>query len=116
MLPITPLQPTWRDVRRAIQHAQQAGMRVIGRATINGTQVYAVPSRSQPGLVHLPYVDAATQRVVCDCAGYRYRGVCAHAMVATRAIIADAQAVVDAMRGQGLPASSAPDAITDAAS
>jgi hypothetical protein len=104
MLPVTLISPTWRDVRRAIEIAQQDELRVVGQATINGTQVFAVPSRSHPGTVHLPYVDAASQRVICDCEGYHYRGVCAHAMVATRAIIAEAQAVVDAMRDQGLPA------------
>lgn len=104
MLPVTLITPSWRDVRRAIEIAQRDDLRVVGQATINGVQVFAVPSRSHTGAVHLPYVDAASQRVICDCEGYQYRGVCAHAMVATRAIIAEAQTVVDAMRGQGLPA------------
>ncbi len=98
------INPTWRDVRRAIEIAQQDGLRVVGTTTINGVQVFAIPSRSHPGTVHMPYVDPEQQRVVCDCEGYQYRGVCAHAMVATRAIIAQAQTVVDALRGQGLPA------------
>lgn len=96
-----PIQPTWRDTRRAIEIAQQDGLRIIGHATINGAQVFAIPSRSQPGTVHLPYVDPAVQRVVCDCAGYAHRGVCAHAMVVTRAIIAQAQSVIEAMHDGG---------------
>jgi hypothetical protein len=92
-----PIQPTWRDVRRAIEIAQQANLRIIGHATINGAQVFAIPSRSQPGMVHLPYVDPAQQRVVCDCPGFAHRGVCAHAMVVTRALVAQAQEVIEAM-------------------
>ena len=94
------IQPTWHDVRRAIEIAQRDEMHIMGQSTINGAQVFAVPSRSQPGTVHLPYVDPTLQRVMCDCAGFRHRGVCAHAMVVTRAVIAQAQSVIDAMQHQ----------------
>jgi hypothetical protein len=94
---MVPITPSWRDIRRAIEIVQVDSMRVVGRVVANGTQVYAVPSRSQPGMVHLTYIDPATRRIVCDCPGYQHRGVCAHAMVATRAVIDEAQTVIDAM-------------------
>jgi hypothetical protein len=90
-----PVLPRLQDVRRALEIAQNDHLSVVGKVAANGTQVYAVPSRSHPGSVHLPYIDTSSQRVVCDCLGYRYRGVCAHAMVATRELIADAQAIVE---------------------
>ena len=89
---MTPLMPKLSDIRRAIEIAYQDELHVIGKATVNGAQVYAVPSRSHPGSVHLPYIDTTTNRVVCDCPGYLHRGVCAHAMVATREVIAEVQA------------------------
>lgn len=94
---MVPITPSWRDIRRAIQIAQNDRMQVVGKTLANGTQVYAIPSRSQPGMVHLAYIDPATRRIVCDCPGYAHRGVCAHAMVATRAVIDEAQTVIDAM-------------------
>ena len=98
------ITPTWRDVRRAIEIAKQDDLHISGQATINGTRVYAVPSRSQPGTVHLPYVDAVAQRVICDCPGFQYRGVCAHTMVVTRQLVSEAQSVISALRGHPAPA------------
>lgn len=91
-----PITPKISDIRRAITIAQRDQLRVVGKVDANGTQVYAVPSRSQPGHVHLPYIDPATTRIVCDCPGYEHRGVCAHAIVATRAVIGEAQARFEA--------------------
>lgn len=99
MMMITPLVPRLADVRRAIETAQRERLHVVGKTDANGIHVYAVPSRSQPGQVHLPYIDPVLNRVVCDCLGYRYRGVCAHAMTATREVIAEAEALAAALRG-----------------
>ena len=96
---MTPLMPKLSDIRRAIEIAYQDNMKVIGKANVNGAQVYAVPSRSQPGSVHLPYVDTTTNRIICDCPGFEHRGVCAHAMVATREVIAEAQSAFDGAPG-----------------
>ena len=95
---MAPVMPKLSDIRRSIEIAYHDNLKVIGKVNANGTMVYAVPSRSQPGVIHLPYVDTSTNRVVCDCQGYEHRGVCAHAMVATRAIIAEAQAAFDAVQ------------------
>ena len=92
---MTPITPKLSDIRRAIEIAQHDKLQVVGKATVNGAQVYAVPSRSHPGQVHLPYIDTSTNRIVCDCPGFGYRGVCAHAMVATRAVIAEAQSAYE---------------------
>ncbi len=96
-----PITPQIRDVRRAIAHARQANLRVVGQVDADGTRVYAVPSRSRPTTVHLAYISADTLdpsqcRVICDCLGFHYRGVCAHTMVVTRAIIDEAQSTVTA--------------------
>jgi hypothetical protein len=92
------ITPTWRDVRRAIEIAKQDDLRIMGQTVINGVRIFAIPSRSQPGTVHLPYVDAMAQRVVCDCPGFQYRGVCAHTMVVTRHLVSEAQGVINALR------------------
>jgi len=88
---MVPIVPKMSDVRRALEIAQQDHLHIVGKVEVQGTSVYAVPSRSHPGHVHLPYVDRVSQRIVCDCLGYQYRGVCAHSMVATREIIAEAE-------------------------
>jgi hypothetical protein len=100
---MVPITPTWRDVRRAIEIAKHDDLRIVGQAMINGVRVFAIPSRSQPGTVHLPYVDALAQRVICDCQGFQYRGVCAHTMVVTRHLVSEAQGVINALRNQPAP-------------
>jgi hypothetical protein len=91
---MVPILPRLSDVRRAVEIAHRDHLNVVGKVNANGSLVYAVPSRSNPGTVHLPYVDPRSNRVVCDCVGYRYRGVCAHAMVATREVIAETRSLL----------------------
>ncbi len=96
-----PIIPQISDVRRAIARARQDNLQVVGQVDAAGIRVYAVPSRSRPTTVHLAYIsappsDPAQCRVICDCLGFHYRGVCAHTMVVTRAIIAEAQSTVTA--------------------
>lgn len=92
------ITPRLSDVRRAIEIAQHDDLQVVGKVDANGTHVYAVPSRSEPGKIHLPFIDPVQSRIVCDCVGYQYRGVCAHAMVVTRAIIDEAQMLIEAQQ------------------
>ncbi len=103
-----PIIPHISDVRRAIVRARQDNLQVVGQVDAEGIRVYAVPSRSHPTTVHLVYIemvkndrsapssDPSQCRVICDCPGFHYRGVCAHTMVVTRAIIAEAQSTVTA--------------------
>ena len=100
MIPVTP---RLSDVRRAISHAQENELAVVGKAEVNGIHVYAVPSRTEPHKVHLAYIDPVQSRVICDCPGFQFRGVCAHAMVVTRTIIDEAQATLEAARNQRPP-------------
>ncbi len=81
---------------RALALAEKAGLKVAGATTINGTRVYAVPSHSDAGHVHL--VTIANGVAECDCKGYQYRGLCSHAAVAYAAYEMEVKA--DAARRQ----------------
>lgn len=38
----------------------------------------AVPSKSDPGAVHVVMIDSANLTATCDCKSWQYRGRCSH--------------------------------------
>lgn len=71
-----------------------AGLRqiVYGGPTV---RAFWVASRSQPGTEHLVYVGVG-DRLVCDCAGSRYRGFCAHRQAVMAALAEESAAIARA--------------------